>query len=132
MSACGRRRDAKDLEGAAFAVLAQLIDSVFSHCETPFDGHAALQVFPKGASRRSPQPSEAAKLCPLVWATVFDDVLEPSGGPWGLLDRCLWFTNSLVRLCGEPPEMPAHNIGADKPLEIELSEYPGRQLGVSG
>jgi len=48
--ACGRRRDAKDLGGAAFTVFAELIDNVFSHSETPLDGYAALQVYPKGDS----------------------------------------------------------------------------------
>jgi hypothetical protein len=48
--ACGRRRDAKDLEGAAFTVFAELIDNVFSHSATPLDGYAALQVYQKGDS----------------------------------------------------------------------------------
>lgn len=48
--ACGRRSDAKDLDGAAFTVFAELIDNVFSHSETPLDGYAALQVYSRGAS----------------------------------------------------------------------------------
>lgn len=48
--ACGRRRDAKGLQGAAFLAFAELIDNVFSHSETPLDGYAALQVYPKGKS----------------------------------------------------------------------------------
>jgi hypothetical protein len=47
---CGRRRDAEDLGGATFTVLAELIDNVFSHSETALDGYAALQVYPKGDS----------------------------------------------------------------------------------
>ncbi len=48
--ACGRRRDVDELGGAAFTVFAELIDNVFSHSQTPLDGYAALQVYPKGDS----------------------------------------------------------------------------------
>jgi len=45
MRACGRRPDAKDLEGAAWTIFAELIDNVFSHSETRLDGYAALQLY---------------------------------------------------------------------------------------
>jgi hypothetical protein len=37
-----------ELEGAAWTILAELIDNVFDHSETKLDGFAALQVYPKG------------------------------------------------------------------------------------
>ena len=37
-----------ELEGAAWTILAELIDNVFAHSETQLDGFAALQVYPKG------------------------------------------------------------------------------------
>jgi len=46
--ACEKRRDVKELEEAARTIFAELIDNVFSHSETPLDGFAALQVYPKG------------------------------------------------------------------------------------
>ncbi|MCM3869290.1 MAG: hypothetical protein ND895_01165 [Pyrinomonadaceae bacterium] len=46
--ACEKRPDVKELEGAAWTILAELIDNVFSHSETRLDGFAALQVYPKG------------------------------------------------------------------------------------
>lgn len=45
--ACRNRSDVKDLEGAAWMVLAELIDNVFEHSQTRLDGFAALQVYPK-------------------------------------------------------------------------------------
>ena len=48
MRACGKRPDASDLEGAAWTIFAELIDNIFSHSETPLDGYAALQVYPRG------------------------------------------------------------------------------------
>ncbi len=48
MRACNTRPDAKELEGAAWTIFAELIDNVFSHSETPLDGYAALQVYPRG------------------------------------------------------------------------------------
>jgi len=48
MRACGNRPDASDLEGAAWTIFAELIDNIFSHSETPLDGYAALQVYPRG------------------------------------------------------------------------------------
>lgn len=46
--ACENRRDVHELEGAAWTILAELIDNVFDHSETKLDGFAALQVYPKG------------------------------------------------------------------------------------
>ena len=46
--ACSQRNDVKILEGAAWTILAELIDNVFSHSQTPVDGFAALQVYPRG------------------------------------------------------------------------------------
>ena len=48
MRACGKRPDASDLEGAAWTIFAELIDNIFSHSQTPLDGYAALQVYPRG------------------------------------------------------------------------------------
>jgi len=46
--ACDRRPDVGELQGAAWTILAELIDNVFSHSETPLDGFAALQVYRRG------------------------------------------------------------------------------------
>lgn len=46
--ACSGRRDITELEGATWTVLAELIDNVFSHSETPLDGFAALQEYRGG------------------------------------------------------------------------------------
>jgi hypothetical protein len=46
--ACSKRADVRELEGAAWTILAELIDNVFSHSQTPLDGFASLQVYPKG------------------------------------------------------------------------------------
>lgn len=46
--ACSARADVKQLEGAAWTIFAELIDNVFSHSQTPLDGYAALQVYPRG------------------------------------------------------------------------------------
>lgn len=46
--ACSARADIKQLEGAAWTIFAELIDNVFSHSQTPLDGYAALQVYPRG------------------------------------------------------------------------------------
>jgi hypothetical protein len=46
--ACSQRKDVTDLEGATWTIFAELIDNVFSHSQTPLDGFAALQVYPKG------------------------------------------------------------------------------------
>lgn len=46
--ACSRRSDATELQGAAWTILAELIDNVFSHSQTPLDGFAALQVYRRG------------------------------------------------------------------------------------
>jgi len=46
--ACSQRADVKMLEGAAWTILAELIDNLFSHSQTPLDGFAALQVYPRG------------------------------------------------------------------------------------
>jgi hypothetical protein len=48
MRSCGNRRDAKELEGAAWLIFCELIDNVFAHSETQLDGYAALQVYPGG------------------------------------------------------------------------------------
>lgn len=52
MRACGHRSDAKELEGAAWTIFAELIDNIFSHSQTPLDGYAALQLYPRGNSLR--------------------------------------------------------------------------------
>jgi len=46
--ACSQRTDVKMLQDAAWTILAELIDNVFSHSQTPLDGFAALQVYPRG------------------------------------------------------------------------------------
>lgn len=46
--ACSQRADVKVLEDAAWTILAELIDNIFSHSQTPLDGFAALQVYPRG------------------------------------------------------------------------------------
>lgn len=46
--ACRNRSDVSELQGAAWMILAELIDNVFAHSQTPLDGFAALQVYPKG------------------------------------------------------------------------------------
>ena len=46
--ACNQRPDVEELKGAAWTILAELIDNVFSHSQTRLDGFAALQVYPKG------------------------------------------------------------------------------------
>jgi len=46
--ACSRRSDVSELQGAAWTILAELIDNVFSHSQTPLDGFAALQVYRRG------------------------------------------------------------------------------------
>lgn len=48
MGSCGNRVDAKELEGAAWTIFAELIDNIFSHSSTQLDGYAALQVYPRG------------------------------------------------------------------------------------
>lgn len=48
MQCCGHRKDAKELEGAAWTILAELIDNIFSHSETQIDGYAALQLYQRG------------------------------------------------------------------------------------
>ncbi len=50
MRACANRIDACELKGAAWTIFAELIDNIFSHSETPLDGYAALQVYPRGNS----------------------------------------------------------------------------------
>jgi len=52
MSTCGDRQDASDLKGAAWTILAELIDNVFSHSRTPLDGYAALQPYSGGGHVR--------------------------------------------------------------------------------
>lgn len=47
-NACINRTDIGELTGAAWTIFAELIDNIFSHSETPLDGFAALQVYPKG------------------------------------------------------------------------------------
>jgi len=48
MSSCGKRADAKELEGATWTIFAELIDNIFAHSRTPLDGFAALQVYSGG------------------------------------------------------------------------------------
>jgi len=48
MRFCGNRADAKELEGAAWTIFAELIDNIFAHSRTPLDGFAALQVYSGG------------------------------------------------------------------------------------
>jgi hypothetical protein len=45
---CASRADIQELEGAAWTIFAELIDNVFSHSQTPLDGLAALQMYPRG------------------------------------------------------------------------------------
>lgn len=49
MDSCGNRIDAKELEGAAWTIFAELIDNIFSHSSTQLDGYAALQVYSRGS-----------------------------------------------------------------------------------
>ena len=46
--ACGKRPDVDEVEGAAWTILAELIDNIYSHSDTPVNGFAALQVYKKG------------------------------------------------------------------------------------
>jgi hypothetical protein len=48
MRSCRGRRDAGELEGAAWTIFAELIDNVFEHSQTRLDGYAALQVYKQG------------------------------------------------------------------------------------
>jgi hypothetical protein len=48
MRSCRGRRDAAELEGAAWTIFAELIDNVFEHSQTRLDGYAALQVYKGG------------------------------------------------------------------------------------
>lgn len=48
MRSCSGRRDARELEGAAWTIFAELIDNVFEHSQTRLDGYAALQVYTGG------------------------------------------------------------------------------------
>ncbi len=48
MIACGTRKDAEELKGAAWTIFAELIDNVFSHSKTELDGYAALQIYREG------------------------------------------------------------------------------------
>jgi len=50
MRSCGNRTDARELEGAAWTIFAELIDNIFSHSDTPLDGYAALQLYSRGKS----------------------------------------------------------------------------------
>lgn len=45
---CSSRADIQELTGAAWTIFAELIDNVFSHSQTPLDGYAALQMYPRG------------------------------------------------------------------------------------
>lgn len=58
MRSCSRRSDAKELEGAAWLIFAELIDNVFVHSRTPLDGYAALQVY-SGGNRLSVAVSDS-------------------------------------------------------------------------
>lgn len=42
------RSDKDELSDAAWTIFAELIDNIFSHSETPLDGFAALQAYPRG------------------------------------------------------------------------------------
>jgi len=42
------RPDQDKLSDAAWTIFAELIDNIFSHSETPLDGFAALQAYPRG------------------------------------------------------------------------------------
>jgi hypothetical protein len=48
MRSCNARNDARELEGAAWTIFAELIDNVFEHSQTRLDGYAALQVYKGG------------------------------------------------------------------------------------
>src|SRR5690606_30738410 len=48
VDACRDRPDAKELGGAAWLIFAELVDNIYSHSQTPLDGFAALQVYPRG------------------------------------------------------------------------------------
>jgi hypothetical protein len=58
MRSCGHRADARELEGAAWTIFAELIDNVFSHSQTPLDGYAALQTY-QGGDRLSVAVSDS-------------------------------------------------------------------------
>jgi len=45
-----RRKGTRGIKWAAWTIFAELIDNIFSHSQTPLDGYAALQVYPKGES----------------------------------------------------------------------------------
>ena len=48
MRSCRSRPDARELEGAAWTIFAELIDNIFVHSRTRLDGYAALQVYAGG------------------------------------------------------------------------------------
>jgi len=50
MQSFNDRPDADELEGATWTIFAELIDNIFSHSQTPLDGYAALQAYPRGQS----------------------------------------------------------------------------------
>lgn len=50
MQPCSDRVDANELKGAAWTIFSELIDNIFEHSETPIDGYAALQYYPRGNS----------------------------------------------------------------------------------
>jgi hypothetical protein len=58
LRSCGKRSDAKELEGAAWTIFAELIDNVFSHSQTPLDGYVALQAY-RGGQRLSVAVSDS-------------------------------------------------------------------------
>lgn len=58
MRSCGHRDDAKELEGAAWTIFAELVDNVFAHSQTPLDGYAALQTY-QGGNRLSVAVSDS-------------------------------------------------------------------------
>jgi hypothetical protein len=58
MRSCGGRPDARELEGAAWTIFAELIDNIFAHSSTGLDGYAALQVY-SGGNRLSVAVSDS-------------------------------------------------------------------------
>jgi hypothetical protein len=48
MRSCAARSDVEALGEATWTIFAELIENIFWHAETPLDGFAALQVYPRG------------------------------------------------------------------------------------
>lgn len=60
VAACGARPESEELGKATWTIFAELIQNIGSHSETPIDGYAALQFYPK-SGRVSVAVSDSGK-----------------------------------------------------------------------